>query len=115
MGAHTLAMSWMLGDEAGIQWGPMLRYYSQSAAAFYTPWDRYDQLETIAQSSDFRLSTFGAVSYGLKARYRIGAVQISMQYERYDSGSGYALTSAKTEHPGLVDFEVLSLGAEYRF
>ena len=115
VGAHTLAMSWMLGDEAGVQWGPMLRYYSQSEAAFYTPWDRYDQPDTMAQSSDFRLSTFGAVSYGLKARYRIRRVQVSMQYERYDSGSGYALSSTKTEHPGLVDFEVLSLGAAYRF
>jgi hypothetical protein len=115
VGAHTLAMSWMLGDEAGVQWGPMLRYYSQSEAAFYTPWDRYDQPDTMAQSSDFRLSTFGAVSYGLKARYRIRRVQVSMQYERYDSGSGYALSSTKTEHPGLVDFEVVSLGAAYRF
>ena len=46
VGAHTLAMSWMLGEETALQWGPMLRYYSQSEAAFYTPFDRYDQPDT---------------------------------------------------------------------
>ncbi len=113
--AHTGDAQLTFGTGSRVEWGPTLRLYGQSAADFYVPWDDYGLEDTIAQSSDHRLSSFGAVSLGLKARFKMGPAHIVARYQQYESKKHLGLRSKTQAHPGLIRFKVFSLGAEYRF
>ena len=90
--AHTLQLSWIqhLGPRVTLE--PMVRYYTQNAARFYT----YDINTTSISpariptgtapyySADFRLSAEDAVSCGLKASWRVSDwMRLDGSYERY--------------------------------
>jgi hypothetical protein len=71
--AHTFSGDWVQPLGSGWSVTPRIRYYSQSAADFYTPYlvlDNPNQLQTDRLlpsnfSSDHRLSAYGALSGGL--------------------------------------------------
>ena len=112
--AHSASLAWH--QDAGEHWviAPSLRYYSQSQAYFYAPLYPAERADGL-KSSDYRLSPYGAVTYGLSARYRDGGLELSLSAERYQSSGSLALGQVDTENPGLVDFTIGSLGLEYRF
>jgi len=66
--AHTLEVAWQqdLGDRWSVR--PALRYYTQSAADFYSPTIPRPQPEIV--SSDQRLGAFGGLSPSLRLAYR---------------------------------------------
>ncbi len=79
--AHTASLAWYqkLGDQVTVR--PAVRYYTQSAADFYavefsgTP-EFY--------SSDYRISEFNAVGYGLKVIWQpTDRMAFDAAYERY--------------------------------
>ena len=113
--SQTVSGSFMQSLSSGISWGPTLRYYAQSEASFYQSFDQYALPVTQAQSSDFRLSSYGAWSYGVKARYQLGAAEFSGAIERYESDKGLGLNEPVAGHPALVRFGVVSLGLEFKF
>lgn len=113
--SQTVSVSFMQNLLSGIVWGPTLRYYAQSEASFYQAFDQYSLPVTQAQSSDFRLSSYGAWSYGVKARYQLGAVEFSGAIERYESDEDLGLNEPAVAHPALVRFSVVSLGLEFKF
>lgn len=112
--AHTVEVSWYQRVGANIQIAPGLRYYSQSQASFYEPYYNQPRADGLA-SSDYRLSPYGALSASLTASAEIRGWGASLRYERYDSDAGYALGKVVVENPGLVDFQVFSLGLKKVF
>lgn len=112
--AHSLGLAWY--QDIAERWvlSPSLRYYSQSQAYFYQPFYDTERADGL-KSSDYRLSPYGALTYGLGARYKLGEVELSFNAEHYQSSGTLALGEVMIENPGLVDFTIGSLGLEYRF
>jgi hypothetical protein len=113
--AHTLDAQLTLGTGSRFEWGPSIRVYGQSAASFYSPYDQYALSLSLPQSSDHRLSSFGAVSLGLRAKIQAGPVNLTARYQHYESHGGLGIRRGNEDHPGLIRFQVFSLGAEHRF
>lgn len=111
--AHTLDMSWQQAISDRLQVAPRLRYYSQSQADFYVESD--SGLREGEQSSDFRLSPYGAIALGLGIRFDEPGYSISFYVERYSSDGDLALKSVRQANPFLVDFTLVSLGLDYRY
>ena len=65
-------------------------------------------------ADDYRLSAFGALSFGLKVRKNIGNWTVNAVGERYRSDQSWGLYNAD-ESPGLVDFWRFSFGLDYVF
>ncbi len=113
MNSHTFDIAWYQTLPWGIQITPNFRYYSQSQADFYENF--YPDLRSDGlASSDYRLSPFGAITYGLKATKTLidwpGEVdwEFALSYERYESSAGMAFQSVDNENPGLVSFRVFA-------
>ena len=62
--------SWYQSLGHAFQVVPNVRYYSQSEADFYRPFDDFRLPPDTPQSSDFRLSAYGAFTFGLKGVFR---------------------------------------------
>lgn len=112
--AHSLSLAWYQDVGERWQFSPSLRYYSQSQAYFYAPFYSTARADGL-RSSDYRLSPYGALTYGLGARYRVGEFELSLNAERYQSSGSLALGDVVVENPGLVDFSIASLGLGYKF
>lgn len=113
--SHTVETAWYQNIAGNFQLAPNLRYYSQRKASFYLPIDDYTLPLTTNQSSDYRLSTFGAFTVGLKAIYNQPTWAVSFSVENYKSRGKYSLTNAETEHPALLSFSLASIGFDFRF
>lgn len=112
--AHTLDAAWYqhLGDHWMLI--PGLRYYSQSQAFFYHVYYNTPRSDGFA-SSDYRLSPYGAISYRIRLGRDLGNWRVHLGYERYNSDADLAIKKVSVENPGLVDFDVISVGFSYRF
>ena len=73
-------------------------------------------------SSDYRLSSYGALGLGVKAEYALRTAwladidwKLKLSYERYLSSADLAFSSPNVEAPGLVSFDVVSLGISAEF
>lgn len=115
--SHTLTARWAQSVSLApfsFRFIPMMRYYRQTQADFYSleqnPPD--DQLN----SSDARLSSYGAFSYGLESRILYQQWTLSIDWQQYLSSEDFALVqTTNNETPALVDYSILSLGIEYRY
>ena len=113
MESHTLELAWYQNWGDHIQIIPRVRYYSQSQVDFYVSYD--DPNREGYQSSDFQLSPFGALAYGLGFVYREEKFSVSAYMETYESEGSLALKSVKQENPALVSYGMFSLGVDYRY
>jgi hypothetical protein len=111
--SHTVELEWhqSLGDAFSVS--PRVRYYSQSQADFYVETD--NPTRTGYQSSDYRMSPYGALSYGLGLSYDQPSYKLSAYAESYDSDGDYGLKSVEVESPALVRYTLITLGIDYRF
>ena len=110
--SHTAEIGWYqsLGESWSI--APRLRYYSQSQSFFYSPF--YNRRRTDGfHSSDYRLSPYGSINFGLGLTKRYGPNAIVISLDSYDSAGDYALQKVAVENPGLVDFTRLSVGMDF--
>lgn len=115
--SHTLTARWAQSVSLApfsFRFIPMMRYYRQTQADFYSleqnPPD--DQLN----SSDARLSSYGAFSYGLESRILYQQWTLSIDWQQYLSSEEFALVqTTNNETPALVDYSIVSLGIEYRY
>lgn len=109
----TLEASWYqnLGDHWQVT--PRLRYYSQSAADFFTQVNDFAG-GGAASSSDYRLSAYGAISGGVTVQTSIDDFTLTASLERYVTDHGYSLFGGETS-PAVVNFTRLSLGVGYSF
>ncbi|MCE9615138.1 MAG: DUF3570 domain-containing protein [Lentisphaerae bacterium] len=79
---HTLGVAWYQKLGAHVVLRPAVRYYMQSAADFYGVWFTGDPAY---YSSDYRVSEFDSVNYGLKAIWSPNdRLSFDAAYERYD-------------------------------
>lgn len=113
--SHTLDLSWFQNINRSFQVAPMLRYYSQSAADFYTNIDDFLKPLTQHQSSDYRLSAFGAFSGGINLIADFGDWTATLTAERYVANEKYSAYAVNQPSPALVQFVRLSLGVDYSF
>jgi hypothetical protein len=116
--AHTFDVAWHQSLFDLLRVIPSVRYYSQSQADFYAPFyfaARSDGL----RSSDYRLSPYGALSYRIRSESRLQLFELDLMlnasYERYESDGDLAFGRVSTENPGLVSFELFSVGISGRF
>ncbi|MCG8316338.1 MAG: DUF3570 domain-containing protein [Pseudomonadales bacterium] len=111
--SHTLDVAYYQYLSDQIQVVPRVRYYSQSQADFYVETDSATRRGY--QSSDFQLSPFGSLSYGLDLRYSSKSYDLTVSLESYESDGDYALKNVSQENPGLVSYSLLSFGVDYRY
>ena len=112
--SHTLHTSWYQNLGAWFQVVPNLRYYSQSEADFYRPVDDFGLPPDVAQSSDFRLSAYGALTFGLKAIVQQPDWSLTVSADRYVGKEKYGLSSG-VPHPASLEFTLASIVYEIRF
>ncbi len=113
MVSHTLGFEWHQNVDPNLRLIPSFRYYSQSQADFYKPID----VPGLAgdKSSDYRLSPFGAVTFGISAVAHSYNWKMIISAERYVADGDLALESVSKEHPGLLQFTLLTVGFDYAF
>lgn len=110
--SHTVDLRW--AQELGSGWTviPAIRYYDQSAAAFFQNWYEYRRADGY-YSSDYRLSDYNAVSAKLKIIKRFSAAALHFSYESYSSEAG--MDEPLFASPALVDFAHISIGFDVSF
>ena len=73
----------------------------QSEADFYLVISDFTLPLIVDQSSDYRLSTYGAYTFGLKGIFKHNNWSVSISIDRYISSDKYALSDAQFKHPAL--------------
>lgn len=88
--AHTLALAWYQKVGGHFIVRPLLRYYTQSEADFYGV--RFTGAPAY-YSSDYRVSAFNAIGYGLKLIWMpTSRLSFDVGFERYDQGGTDGIT-----------------------
>jgi len=108
--SHTVSLGWVQPfDRHTIN--PYVRYYSQGQADFFSPIADFTPNH---YSGDYRLSSFGALTAGLRWTIELGDWVAEAQVERYVSDHGWS-TFSGDEAPALVDFWRGTVGIIWRF
>ena len=113
--SHTSDLSWHQNLGRTFQLVPALRYYSQSAADFFTNVDDFLKSTSEYQSSDYRLSAFGAVSGGFSVIADMGSWKATLTAERYLANDKYSAFEVSEPSTALVKYNRISLGMDFRF
>ncbi len=113
--SHTLQTAWYQNLGTRFQIVPSVRYYSQREADFYLAFDDFSLPLTVNQSSDYRLSTYGAYTFGLKGIMNHNGWAVTVSFDRYISARKYGLFDSEFEHPALLNFTLASIGFDIRF
>ncbi len=113
--SHTSDVSWHQNFGRTFQLVPQLRYYSQSAADFFTNVDDFLSPISEYQSSDYRLSAFGAVSGGISVIADMGSWKATLTAERYLANDKYSAYEVSQPSTALVKYNRVSLGIDFRF
>jgi hypothetical protein len=116
--SHTLEVAWDQAIWDALHLVPSFRYYSQSQAEFYGPFFEAAPSDGL-QSSDYRLSPYGAIAWRLKAetRFSTGSLdwRAAFSWQRYLSSGDWALGKVAVANPGLVSFNLFSIALTARF
>lgn len=113
--SHTADMSWHQNVGESLQIVPHLRYYSQSSADFFTNIDNPLNPLTEYQSSDYRLSAFGAISGGINFILELDKWIVTLSTERYIAKEKYSAYKVSQPSTALVKYNRVSLGFDYSF
>jgi hypothetical protein len=113
--SHTLDIAWHQNIGRSYRLIPALRYYSQSAADFFTNIDDFSQPLTVPQSSDYRLSAFGAISGSISFVTDFGEWTTTLTAERYIANEKYSAHEVSQPSTALVTYERISFGIDYSF
>ena len=113
--SHTFDMAWHQNLGRSVRLVPTVRYYSQSAADFFTNVDDFQNPLTEYQSSDYRLSAFGAISGGINFIVDLGAWTATLATERYVAKEKYSAYKVTQPSTALVKYFRVSLGFDYSF
>ncbi len=108
--SHTVEVGWHQNLGRHVL-APYFRYYTQSEADFFSP---IANREATYYADDYRLSSYGAITAGLRWTVQLGDWQIETQAERYQSDGDWGVFSGKAA-PALVDFWRATVGLTWRF
>lgn len=114
--SHTITTRWAQGIDiasARLIITPSVRYYRQTQADFYnlqrTP-------ATEFYSSDARLSSYGAINFGLNTELNWSNWVLSLDGQYYFANESLALLqTSKDEAPSLPSFTTISMSISYRY
>ena len=112
--SNTIDLAWYQNLNAGFQIVPSIRLYEQSEAFFYESFHT-EQRPDGNYSNDYRLSEYGAVTYGLKITKAFENWALMLSGEKYQSGGSKFLADAESENPALLDFTLISVGVDFTF
>ena len=112
--SHTLHTSWYQNLGTWFQVVPNVRYYSQSEADFYRSVDDFSLPLDVHQSSDFRLSAYGAFTFGVKGVVRQPGWSLTISADRYIGNEKYGLASG-VPHPARLEFTLASVVLDIQF
>ena len=112
--SHTLHTSWYQNFGPSFQVVPSVRYYSQSEADFYRSVDDFGLPADAHQSSDFRLSAYGAFTFGVKGVVRQPDWSLTISADRYIGNEKYGLASG-VPHPARLEFTLASVVLDIKF
>ncbi len=120
--SHTIEFAWYQSYGDNLTITPNVRYYTQNEADLYTSYLPATSNGSGEFSSDYRLSTYGALGLGLKGEYTFHTGWLAdiewtakLSYERYLSSGDLAFSTPSVEAPGLVSFDVFSIGLSAKF
>lgn len=120
--SHTIDLAWHQSLWNSVSLVPSLRYYTQGEADFYVPYYNISPGAGQEHSSDFRLSAYGSLTLGVKTEYVFRTRwtgnrqwRATVSAERYMSSADLSHTDPSTEAPGLVSFNVITLGFSVRY
>jgi hypothetical protein len=113
--SHTLDTAWHQNIGRGFRLIPGIRYYSQSAANFFTNVDDFTQALTEYQSSDYRLSAFGAISGSISLVAEFANWTTTLTAERYITDEKYSAYEVSRPSTALVSYNRVSVDIDYRF
>ena len=68
----------------------------------------------MSQSSDFRLSAYGALTFGLKGIIQQPGWSVTISADRYIGSEKYGLFSG-TEHPARLEFTLVSVVFDFKY
>lgn len=109
--SHTLDVAWVQNINPVVQLTPFIRYYTQRESEFFA--NVVDESQRYF-ADDYRLSSFGAFSWGLRAARQFGNWEVNADAERYKTDKSWGVYSGD-ESPGLVDFWRVGFGVNYTF
>ncbi len=111
--SHSLEGRWLHDVTPYLRWRIALRGYQQSEAEFYS---LTANQATSQQSSDARLSAYGALQLGLGFDVKLAQSTVSLDWSRYESREQWGPAGKDAaEAPTLVNYQLLSLGVLYRY
>lgn len=109
--SHTINLAWHQNFGAQSKLVPYLRYYSQNEADFF---DNNVDFSGPYYADDYRLSSFGAFTMGLRAVTALNDWQLTVAGERYSTSESWGLYSGE-ESPALVKYWRFTVGLDYSF
>lgn len=112
--AHTFDIAWRQPFSGQWEIAPSIRYYTQNSPDFYKPFFLLVPADGY-WSSDYRLATYGALSYRLNLIFREENWSFSMGGEYYGSDESLAISGTPENTPALVDFWRLTAGLKVNF
>lgn len=113
--AHTVDTSIWL-TMGPITFAPNARFYQQSEADFYTLSTTVVADGLTEYSDDYRLSDYGARTYGLDVLLKTGSATWQLGFSQYQSKAQWgADETTQADNPSLVDFTVMSLGLAVKY
>jgi hypothetical protein len=107
--------SWHQNINNFVRLVPNIRYYSQSAADFFTNVDDFLKPTSEYQSSDYRLSSFGAISGGVSLVLTSSKWIATLTAERYVATDHLSAYSVNRPSTALVSYNRISAGLEFSF
>jgi len=113
--SHTLNLEWHQNVNRIFQIIPGIRYYSQSEADFFTNIDNFAMDPLQDQSSDYRLSAYGAISGTLRLVADMGKWSFNLSAERYITDEKYSSFDVAQPSTSLVRYTRVSLGIDFSF
>ena len=112
--SHTFDLNYV----QPLPWETMLklgvRLYNQDSSFFYQHFYEQERVDGY-YSTDYRLSEYGVVSYRLDIAKSLNNITLHASVMRYQSGGNKGLSNANSENPALLDFDLISLGFDYKF
>lgn len=130
MTSHTTEIGWYQGiddflrnfdggrisNRLGDAWDMSLwtRYYAQGKANFYEHYYLEERADGL-YSSDYRLSSYGALGFGFKIERQFTNWKLYFGYDTYISSGDFSFNDDEFDNPGLVDWSQVSIGVDLRF
>ena len=111
--SNTVSLAWYQ-NLGSWQLTGRVRVYDQQQANFFSNFFEEARADGF-HTSDYRLSSYSAISTKLSVKKSFGDVfSVLVSYEDYQTGSGF-IGSDDELSPGLVEFDLISVGLNTKF